>query len=225
MKTNKLILACLVILCSLPAMAQVKLGVEAGANLSNYLTNSHSNPSGSKDMKVGFQAGVTADYEFQNHLMLMSGLYFIRKGGNLKLGENYGKNSYYRYPNVEVKMNYLQIPVKLGYNFHINDKLSLIPYIGLYAAYGFNAGKSDLQMVDNGKLLDTSWKPIEGYGYSAGQSIRGFKHWDVGAIAGVKAVIGKHYTISFDYNIGLNKAQSTYGLRNSTFQLSVGYRF
>lgn len=218
MKTNKLILACLVILCSLPAMAQVKLGVEAGANLSHYLTNSHSNPSGSKDMKVGFQAGVTADYEFQNHLMLMSGLYFIRKGGNLKLGENYGKNSYYRYPNVEVKMNYLQIPVKLGYNFHINNKLSLIPYIGLYAAYGFDAGKSDLQMVDNGK-------PTEGYGYSAGQSIRGFKHWDVGAIAGVKAVIGKHYTISFDYNIGLNKAQSTYGLRNSTFQLSVGYRF
>lgn len=143
----------------------------------------------------------------------------------MKLGENYGKNTYYRYPNVEVKMNYLQIPVKLGYNFHINDKLSLIPYVGLYAAYGFNAGKSDLQMVDNGKLLDTSWKPIEGYGYSAGQSIRGFKHWEVGAIAGVKAVIGKHYTISFDYNIGLNKAQSTYGLRNSTFQLSVGYRF
>ncbi|MEO4785785.1 outer membrane beta-barrel protein, partial [Bacteroides uniformis] len=52
-----------------------------------------------------------------------------------------------------------------------------------------------------------------------------FNHWDVGATAGIKAVIGKHYTISFDYNIGLNKAQSTYGLRNSTFQLSVGYRF
>ena len=34
MKTNKLILACLVILCSLPAMAQVKLGVEAGQSFS-----------------------------------------------------------------------------------------------------------------------------------------------------------------------------------------------
>lgn len=41
----------------------------------------------------------------------------------MKLGENYygkdGINAYYRYPDVEVKMNYLQIPVKLGYNFHI----------------------------------------------------------------------------------------------------------
>ena len=50
-------------------------------------------------------------------------------------------------------MNYLQIPVKLGYNFHINDKLSLIPNVGLYAAYGFNAGENDLQMVGGIKLI------------------------------------------------------------------------
>ena len=91
METNKLILACLITLCSLPVAAQVKLGIEAGANLSNYITDSHSNPSDSKNMKVGFQAGLTVDYEFQNHLMLMSGLFFVRKGGNLKLGENYYK--------------------------------------------------------------------------------------------------------------------------------------
>ena len=34
METNKLILACLITLCSLPVAAQVKLGIEAGANLS-----------------------------------------------------------------------------------------------------------------------------------------------------------------------------------------------
>lgn len=48
METNKLILACLITLCSLPVAAQVKLGIEAGANLSNYITDSHSNPSDSK---------------------------------------------------------------------------------------------------------------------------------------------------------------------------------
>lgn len=128
----------------------------------------------------------------------------------MKLGENYygkdGINAYYRYPDVEVKMNYLQIPVKLGYNFHINDKLSLIPNVGLYAAYGFNAGESDLQMVGDGKLIHAGWKPLDGYGNTSDQAIRGFNHWDVGATAGIKAVIGKHYTISFDYNIGLNKS-------------------
>ena len=154
METNKLILACLITLCSLPVAAQVKLGIEAGANLSNYITDSHSNPSDSKNMKVGF----------------------VRKGGNLKLGENYygkdGINAYYRYPDVEVKMNYLQIPVKLGYNFHINDKLSLIPNVGLYAAYGFNAGESDLQMVGDGKLIHAGWKPLDGYGNTSDQADR-----------------------------------------------------
>ena len=85
METNKLMLACLITLCSLPVAAQVKLGIEAGANLSNYITDSHSTPSDSKNMKVGFQAGLTVDYEFQNHLMLMSGLFFVRKGGNCLL--------------------------------------------------------------------------------------------------------------------------------------------
>lgn len=78
-ETNKLILACLITLCSLPVAAQVKLGIEAGANLSNYITDSHSNPSDSKNMKVGFQAGLTVDYEFQNHLMLMSGLFLSER--------------------------------------------------------------------------------------------------------------------------------------------------
>ena len=79
METNKLILACLITLCSLPVAAQVKLGIEAGANLSNYITDSHSNLSDSKNMKVGFQAGLTVDYEFQNHLRLMSGLFLSER--------------------------------------------------------------------------------------------------------------------------------------------------
>ena len=61
----------------------------------------------------------------------MSGL-FLSERVEFELNENYygkdGINAYYRYPDVEVKMNYLQIPVKLGYNFHINDKTkSLFP--------------------------------------------------------------------------------------------------
>ena len=52
METNKLILACLITLCSLPVAAQVKLGIEAGANLSNYITDSHSNPFGQKKVQT-----------------------------------------------------------------------------------------------------------------------------------------------------------------------------
>lgn len=226
MKTNKLILACIFMLCTLPAAAQVKLGIEVGSNLSGYITGgSHSLPAGNKDMKVGFQAGLTADYEFRNRLMLMSGLYFVRKGGSLKLGEHIGQKTFYHYPDVEVKMDYLQVPVKLGYNFRMNDKISLIPYVGVYAAYGLPFGHSDIEVADHGKVTSDTWKPLDGYNHGSGQGIAGFRRWEIGGLAGVKVVIGRHYAVSFDYNIGLNKAQRAYGLRNSTFQLSVGYRF
>lgn len=56
METNKLILACLITLCSLPVAAQVKLGIEAGANLSNYITDSHSNPSGQQKHESRFSS-------------------------------------------------------------------------------------------------------------------------------------------------------------------------
>ena len=37
-----------------------------------------------------------------------------------------------------------------------------IPNVGLSAAYGFNAGESDLQMVGDGKLIHAGWKPLDG---------------------------------------------------------------
>ncbi len=80
-------------------------------------------------------------------------------------------------------------------------------------------------MVGDGKLIHAVLsEPLDGYGNTLDQAIRGFNHWDVGATAGIKAVIGKHYTISFDYNIGLNKAQSTVPdskLLHSNFESSL----
>ena len=56
-------------------------------------------------------------------------------------------------------------------------------------------------------------------------NLQAFRRWDYGGIVGMKAVIADHYTISFDYRVGIKKIQAQNGLRNSTFQFSVGYRF
>nr|WP_262911966.1 porin family protein [Phocaeicola vulgatus] len=55
--------------------------------------------------------------------------------------------------------------------------------------------------------------------------IQAFRRWDYGGIVGMKAVIADHYTISFDYRVGIKKIQAQNGLRNSTFQFSVGLSF
>lgn len=204
------------------ASAQVKIGIEAGANLSR-MVGSSSLPS-EKEAKTGFQIGMTADYEFGAHWMLMSGISFIQRHGELQLGENYPSTSsqyegYMRFPKVQTRINYLQIPLKLGYNFQIGQKLQLIPSIGLYAAYGFGAGDCDLTIKDTGT---TQWKPLDG---KDKEGLNAFRHWDLGTTAGVKMILNQHYVVSLDYSLGLKKILADYGLRNSTYQISVGYRF
>ena len=224
MKVRLLVLFTFATLCVCPLFAQVKVGVEAGANLSKFVGNG-SLPSEKDGFKAGYQLGVTADYEFKNHLMLMSGISFIRRNGDLKLGLNYaGGTSVMAYPKVETKINYLQIPVALGYSFHISENFSLIPFVGVYVAYGFGAGKCDLDVRGDkdSRVTSMGWKPLQG---AKEQGLDAFRHWDWGGTAGVKAVIAKHYTVSVGYSLGVMKAQPGYGLRNSTLQMSVGYCF
>lgn len=223
MKIRSLALLVFTILCVCPLFGQVKVGVEAGANLSKFVGNG-SSPSEKDDFKAGYQLGVIADYEFRNNLMLMSGLSFIRRNNELKLGLNYTGGSVMAYPKVETKINYLQIPVALGYNFHFAKDISLIPFAGIYVAYGFGAGKCDLDVMDESTSQVTSldWKPLHG---DKEHGLDAFRHWDWGGTAGLKAIINQHYTLAFQYSVGVMKAQTHYGLRNSTFQFSVGYRF
>lgn len=227
MRTKLMIAAILAAMCSLPLSAQVKIGIEAGANLSKFAgSGTHPSAKGDTKMKAGYQLGITADYEFKNHLMLMSGLSFIQRSGDLNQDLNYVSGTGKAYLQAGTRINYLQVPLRLGYNFHISENFSLIPSVGIYAAYGLGAGSNDICIKGktDAKPSDypSSWKPLQGkseYGLGA------FRRWDWGGIAGVKAVIAKHYTVSVDYSLGVMKAQPVYGLRNSTLKMSVGYRF
>lgn len=138
------------------------------------------------------------------------------------------------FPKTEIKMNNLILPLKMGYNIRVSDKLSLIPSVGVYASYGFGAENCSLDVIhqegDNITTEPAKWKPLDGFSYKAGEpnnsgNLQAFRRWDYGGIVGMKAVIADHYTISFDYRVGIKKIQAQNGLRNSTFQFSVGYRF
>lgn len=51
------------------------------------------------------------------------------------------------------------------------------------------------------------------------------RKWTYGGVAGLKAVIGKHYTVSLDYFEALKRIHKMCSLRDYGLQLSVGYRF
>lgn len=223
------------LLVSLSASAQVKLGIEAGMNSSQTISGKSAETNGRVS---GFQVGATVDYQFCKHWVLMSGLSFLQKGGELNqdlfVNAGNGVTQQLAVPNfdrISLKMNYVELPLKIGYSFRVSDKLILTPSIGVYGAYGFNANDCSLNALHmdgkGTKFTSTQWKPFDGYADPANYRSRLEKlsHWDFGGVVGVKAVISDHYTASFNYSHGIKEIQKELGLCNSTCELSVGYRF
>ena len=144
-----------------------------------------------------------------------------------------------RFPDAKIKLNHIVIPLKVGYNIQISKKLSLIPSIGVYGSYNFSAGKCplDINSTSDGKenIKHVSWNPMKGYSYeipiinSPGSTqkvdLDALRHWTYGGIAGLKAIISKHYTVSFQYNEAIKQIQGQCSIRDYGYQLSVGYMF
>lgn len=207
------------------ATSQIKVGVEAGVNFSHYLGTQTYIAKEMGGMKPGFQIGATVDYEMRNHWMLLTGLSFLQNRGTLAIADH----MVFYFSKADMRINNLVLPVKVGYNIHVSDNLSFIPSFGPYVSYAFSAGKCDMIRATGTVAPEfVKWEPMSGHYYEPEEdwpaSISPHKRWDIGAIAGLKTVIYKNYTVSFNYSVGITQVL-VHKLRNSNFQLSVGYNF
>lgn len=226
-KKRMILSALFALFCLLPAAAQQwRFGIEAGCNWTHY-RNDKSFASQVGNMGGGFQVEGTVDYEFKNHWMLMSGLTLMKTQSNMKL---YNSMMPY-FPDTEIKMGHLNIPLQVGYSIQLSKNLSLIPQAGFYGSINFNIGKCDVMEATTEDIKH--WKPMDGYTYiipsedtyDVNATISPFRHWNWGAIGGLKAVIANHYTVSLQYYESLKKVQKQCNLRNYGVLLNVGYRF
>lgn len=231
---KKILFFGLVLLAPFYANAQqVKFGLEVGMNSSQTIASDNTYKT---DGRVsGMQIGLTADYSLSEKWILMSGLSFVQKGGQLTQEPLYysKEGSYAANPTKLFKsyLNYIELPLKLGFSFNVGEKLRLIPNIGVYAAYGFNGKSSPLaiyrysDVTKQGNYSFESWKPFNGHGDKDGGALSKYERFDLGGIVGVKAIVADHFTASFNYSHGITQAQQQISARNSSLQLSVGYQF
>ena len=218
---------------SLQVSAQVRFGVDAGMNLTHFKSSSDHQAQKIGGMGAGFQIGGTVDYEFKRHWMLMSGASFMQTQSNMEMSYSMLP----RFPDAKIKLNHIVIPLKVGYNFKISKTLSLIPSVGMYASYNFSAGDCplDIKSPADGKKIHEKWNPMKGYidafyisdlPYELYRiNLNPLRHWTYGGIAGLKAVIGRHYTLSFQYYEAIKRIQYQCSIRDYGYQLSVGYIF
>ena len=109
------------------------VGIHGGMNLAAITQNS-------SDYRVGFNAGVIANYQFSKKYFVSSGLAVTQKGCK------------YDDPTVEAKANplYLQLPIYIGacgYTVKRNVRVSL--EVGPYLAYGIGGKLKTTSLVAN----------------------------------------------------------------------------
>ena len=132
--------------------AQVKVGVTAGLNLSN-----NSNETSVNNSKAGFQAGIVADYSFNDKFSILPEFIFTQLGSK-------GSKSYLR-------LNYLQLPVNFAYKFNVGNLSKLFVFTGPYIGYGLTAKLK----TEGGDFLDVKF----------GSNENAYKLFDFGWNAGV----------------------------------------
>jgi len=106
--------------------AQVSFGPKVGLNLSNISTNDKTIDD--KEMKIGAQVGVAADFAFGDAISLQTGLLFSQKGLKIPSGDSDVDET------TVFNVNYLDIPIHAVYGLDLGgNKLQFFagPYVGV----------------------------------------------------------------------------------------------
>lgn len=206
MKKMRLVLVVAMLAIVTGASAQLNLGVKGGVNMSNFYGDELTD----KNLKIGFNVGLLADYELSYNSAIQTGLFFTTKGA--KYSESIGDAS----ADFTVNPMYLQLPVHYAYKLDVTPGTRIVFHAGPYVAYGIG-GKSKL----SGSLGDwdgaTEWDVF---------GDDGFKRFDAGLGLGVGAEFGP-ILLDLGWDMGLvNIADSNSGdIKNQNAYLSVGYKF
>lgn len=203
-KLSTLLLLATVMLCSLPASAQFKYGLEAGLNLSKM---SMSKDVVSSDNRVGWFVGPKIQFGIPLAGLAVDGaLLYSQKYMELDSTEDgVTETSRKTMPNIE-------IPVNLKWNFGFSS------LVGVYLATGpqwswYLGGKKISFDGENVGLLETS-----NFSWNVGAGINAFKHLQLGVTYNIAC--GKTGELN-----GLMETAEKIKLRNNTWQVRLAYMF
>lgn len=183
--------------------AQVSLGVKGGVNMSNFYGDELDN----ENLKIGFNVGLLADYEFSYNSAVQTGLFFTTKGFKYdSQALDYTEN-----------LMYLQLPVHYAYKLDVSPGTRVVFHAGPYAAYG--VGGSRKAKLGN---LSGEWDVDKIFGDGARQ----YKAFDAGLGLGVGAEFGP-ILVDLGWDMGLVNISNTDNgnIKNQNAYLSVGYKF
>ncbi len=205
---KKVLLSAAAMLIAGLSFGQVKWGVVAGPNFSSYTSKSGGDKETS-DILVHVRAGVTADLPLADEFFIGTGLLFAGKGGKAK--------------DIDLKttLSYLQLPILFTYKPQVGTG-NLVLGVGPYVAYGLG-GKH------KGTIANVSAE-VKAFDDEAGNAKLSRFDAGGGIQVGYELPQGLYFGLNADLglvNVASEKtiAGQDYSWRNTSFGVSVGYKF
>ena len=160
MKNLKMLTLVLCLFLTTLAFSQ-KLGIMAGPNFSLI------SPNFSEDFTIftGYHVGSTVEVDFNDRMSVNGSLLYSVKGDKLKHGDGI-------VPDSELKINYLDVPVRFKYLFGqkiLKPFLAAGPYLG-YAISGKSTMGTQTEAIDSKKFESHYRRVDSGIGFGAGLS-------------------------------------------------------
>ena len=184
---------------SIVGAQNASFSIRGGLNMSNFYGDELSD----KNMKIGFHAGVGADFEFAPNIALQTGLFYTAKGAE------YSSKDEGDLIDVNTTANYLQLPIHLAYKIDVTPGTKVVLHAGPYLAYGIG-GKV--------KVGPLSVNTFDGD--------LGFKPFDAGLGLGVGAEFGR-ILVDLGWDMGLTNISrfDSGNVKTQNAYLSLGYKF
>lgn len=226
--------------------AQIKIGVKGGLNVAS-LKGTYP-PNVSNKQKLGFHAGVTAEYPLGNPKFSLLGELLYSTQGNItnQSQGTLGSGTTFTYIDQESTISLTAIDFPIMLKYYVLDKLSIEggPQFGYFISaknktdYTNSSDPSQNRTITTDPLKDGSYT-LNGTTYNYKKTANVF---DFGVNAGASYDISDALYLSLHYYFGLNTVQSEQGpiqsvpgtttlyanttdYKNSVFQVSLGYKF
>ena len=217
---KKLVVLALAAASIVPVQAQKwNFGVEAG-----YVHNTLAVEEFTATARSGFKAGAIAEFTLDKNVAFEAGLAFIRKCATISLADiGYGYASIYSIKFAE--MNYLQIPLMVGYNFNLGKNFSIKPEVGGYYAVGVSghalvSGTTTLGFPYEGRVETFSGSDI----VSPETPPYRPSHRNDGGLAFALNVNYRHFGVKAEYDLGLATTTFNGNGKQRTLSVSLVYR-
>lgn len=188
-------------------------GIEAG-----YVNNTLNVIDYKATARSGFRFGLDAEYQLANNICLESGLTYIRKGattsGKNLLGTGINSIKF-------AEMDYLQLPVVIGYKFNIGNHFSIKPSVGGYYAVGIGG----YALIDGVDAFNQPYtERTSTFSGTNGTVYRPCNRND-GGLALALNIGYRNFSIKAEYDLGLATVTYYGNGKQRTFSMSLQYWF